>query len=886
MDTLTLVPNRNAQQLELAAHARCRVPSPARSRSRSEAPSRGGSDAFRAPAVDVLSLWAGKQLETCLLLLGRRAPAVPSRVRIRRLWTAAIERSVDRDWQAGDIAALAREAMEADRLSEHWLRPQGLVPGESWNDEMFCAWRAEVHREMAREGWLNSAEQLRWLTGLLDDTPNWPTTLPRRLRLVGFLELTRLERRLLDVLARRGIEVVEEAPGPAASETQYRVFRDIHDEMRSAALWARDRLASGCEAVCVAVNGLAGRRPELERVFQQTFHPAHGLALKAPGSSQAHVHGGSALADQALVVTAMDLLEFDLAGPRRPFPFARISRWLRSPAWAGAGEECSARALLELRLRERRRPEWTLAAVAEEARAFQAPVLVERVGRMRLENGQAGAARRFHAALSHWGWPGPFARGAGARRVVEGVKAVFEDLEFCAVQDGREALGLVRQLFREHTLSGPGGPLSPVQVMDLEDVAGHRFDATWVLDVHADNWPTPVRGNRLLPFAMSGRVPRCRPEGQHAHAVRTRTAVLASAPEVVFSRASQSDGVPTAPSPLVPPSSRSLEADPERIPAAPMARAAWPGVGQPDAVQERDALESRHLGPAPGLGQGEQGLKRAVSVLNLQAACPWAAFLVHRVGAEFPPAPSAFADASFTGSLVHRALERLYRPHTGRETLPDPEQVPEAVEHALASGPANALAPGALAAERRRLVALLREWLAHERSLPFARPWRLEAERDALLAGFRFTVRMDRLDRHGDGVLVLDYKTGTIAKPAWDQARPTEVQLPLYAVLAENDDMPVIGAGLLSVRSGDMTQRVWSGDPDLKGPGLTPLPSGRLPFEDWGAALATWRGAITGLLDEYREGVVDFVVHHEGPLRYLGLELLLRPEDERSDEDD
>jgi len=868
---LILVSNRTAQQLTLAEIAQAR----------------GDGRPFAAPPVKVLSLWAGELLVTALLLLGRRAPVTPSHFRIRRLWEDAIRDSGRADWPASDVAALAREAMEADRLCEHWLRPEGLVPGRDWDDEGFCAWRGPVHARMADAGWLNPAEQLRWLRGLLDDDEEWPTTLPMGIRLRGFLELTTLERQLLAALKRRGVAHVLEAPEPCETPREERVFRSVHDEIRAVADWARSRRDAGDGRIGVAVNDLVRLRPAIERAFAQAFHPEAALAAARPDGADYHVHGGAPLAEQPSVLAALDLIEHSLAGVRAPFSFGRISRWLLSPCWAGADSERMGRARLELHLRQRRRFEWSLAAVASEAQAFDVPELVTRVSRMADARGDGTQPQRMRSILHHWGWPGPLARGEGVRRLVEGFRAVLEEVAFCGIGDDREALTVVRQLCRERRVPGPGGPLSPVQVVDLEDMPGHRFDAVWVLNVHADNWPAPVRGNRLLPFTMVRHVPRGRSEGQFQHARRTRDSVLACAPDVRFSRASQVDGTPTAPSALlgiVNPDA--APAEPEATPAATLARSAWPGLGLPASAAERDRLLPMTLEPGPTLGEGVHELKGAVGVLNTQSACPWAAFLVHRLGAVFPPTPSAFADASYTGGLVHAALERLYRPHAGTGASPGVDEVAAAVDEALtARHAALVLAPAALAAERRRLEVLLREWLAHERGLPFGAAWRLEAERDAALAGFRFTVRMDRLDRLGDGALVLDYKTGARKTPAWDRERPTQLQLPLYAVLASGDDRPVQGVGLLYVRSGDMGQVLWSADPDLKGRGMTPLTGAEAPFPDWDAAVAAWRQTLERLLREYRDGDTRFVVHDRDALRYLGLELLLRLDGAEKTED-
>lgn len=868
---LVLVPNRGIQQLVLASYF--------------QGPGGQELKARAAPPVEVLSIWAAKQLQRGLLVAGHACRVQPSRLRLRRLWERAIEATDQQGLLPSDIQSLAREAMEADRLCEHWLIPAGLLPGRSWNDEGFCRWRERVHANLDAHGWLDASGALRELASLLESGDPWPVTLPGQLGLRGFVERTPLERRLLSALESRGVALVETEQGlPQAADLMTECYPDRDSEIRAAADWAREQLALGAGRIAIAVNDFPAVRARLERAFQHTFHPDHALASSVPEVPVYHVHGGSELVREPLVRAAFDLLELSISGMTRAQPFALLSRWLLSPAWQGADTEAAGRARLELALRRSERFRPTLAFVADLARKFDCPGLLELAGRIPGAEVAPTPAGRFYAWLSHWGWPGPMAAGERARQAVDHVRKALEELEFSGPASDDVAFKDLQQLCRERQMRSAGGVLSPIQVLPVEDLVGQRFDQTRVINLHGDNWPAPVRLNRLLPFSVNGHLPRSDMQRQYQHFDALQRSVLASAPRVRFSRAEQVDGVQTSVSPLL--GALGIEEGDGRVAAggvpgaaqAGLAWSVWPGAGDSTEVAGRDALNTveRHTGPP--LDAGITSLRGVVGVLNLQSACPWAAFLVHRLDAQFAEPPAPFADAAYTGSLVHRALYRLYRPHLGSVRAPARSEVPEAVNHALNSAEVQArLAPAAIEAERRRIEALLQEWLEAEQSLYLGQPHLLEQSREADLAGFSFEVRLDRLDLLKSGSLVLDYKTGTLPRTSWGDERPGELQLPLYAVLAKADPDPPMGIGLLSLRGGDMKHVIWTGASELGGRSVKLAGKAKeIPFADWDATLAAWESTLAGLLNEYRNGVSEFRVYRPDALRWTGLELLLR----------
>jgi RecB family exonuclease len=87
--------------------------------------------------------------------------------------------------------------------------------------------------------------------------------------------------------------------------------------------------------------------------------------------------------------------------------------------------------------------------------------------------------------------------------------------------------------------------------------------------------------------------------------------------------------------------------------------------------------------------------------------------------------------------------------------------------------------------EREALIALLKEWMAVE--LARTESFWVVAHQEKIemsFAGLELNGKVDRIDRLGDGTLViLDYKTGEQQSPTnWTGARPERPQLPAYVV--------------------------------------------------------------------------------------------------------
>jgi RecB family exonuclease len=148
---------------------------------------------------------------------------------------------------------------------------------------------------------------------------------------------------------------------------------------------------------------------------------------------------------------------------------------------------------------------------------------------------------------------------------------------------------------------------------------------------------------------------------------------------------------------------------------------------------------------------------------------------------------------------------------------------------------------------------LLRQWLGEElKRGPFTV---LAVEQDqALTVGpLMLNVRIDRIDRVGNGVFFVDYKTGYAVDPKqWAGERPDDPQLPLYSLLPEANELK--GVAFAKVRAG--REMKWAGYQTEEGI-LPSSPRSKPSVRDMTPLVEEWRRTLTQLAEDFATGRAD-----------------------------
>ena len=337
---------------------------------------------------------------------------------------------------------------------------------------------------------------------------------------------------------------------------------------------------------------------------------------------------------------------------------------------------------------------------------------------------------------------------------------------------------------------------APVQVMSVAEAEGSFFDAVVFLSATDVNWPAVERVNPLLSWTLQRtlKMPGSDPGsdcGAEQSDDRGGAGLLRAGDVYVCEGRCEREVASVAAAECVGSSARRCgRVGPLRI---------FDGGDLFETVideGELPALPSREVGGG-------------ASVLKLQAACGFLAFAELRLRARAPESGELGLDAGESGSLLHRALQAFWRETRTQDALRamSAAERDEAVMRAVdAAFPRrlqvrNGWDRAYLWIQKQRLRSLLRQWLADELSRgPFAVS---DVERKELVdvGPLTLDVRVDRIDSVDGGVFLVDYKTGyEVGVKQWAGPRPDDPQLPLYALLAESEELKGVAFG--RVRAG------------------------------------------------------------------------------------
>ena len=838
--------------------------------------------------------------------LGERMPLLLSPLQEQAIWETVVAGSESGSTLLS-VASAATLARDAWMLAHAWRLLPSLRDFFGNDDtRVFADWAWRYEGITSRDRQIERARLPEWLSPRLQSAA---LRKPALLVAYGFDIFTPQQQVFLDALAGADVEILRGMPDAQAAAVRRVACRTAKDEHRLAAQWARSRLERAAPAgerqcrIGIVVPDLERSRDAIRRAFTQVMAPAQGFPGTTPAILPFNISLGMPLPGYPLARAA--LLILDLAGGE--IEFAAASRLLRSPFIAAGTSEAAARACLDAALRRQCAPRTTLERLRRAIARNTAPDNAYRVRACpQLAHGLGALAQYARENLSGSRRPGVWARtmlGLLETLGFPGERAL-DSIEYQTLQKLHETIAAFAALDRVagrmrftqararlaralgETLFQPEAATVPVHILGVLESAGMQFDHLWVMGLAEESWPMPPRPNPFIPVALQKRAGV--PEASGAASLdldrRITRGWLGAALEVVISHP--------------------LREDDRELPASPLIRAIDPSavedlalpahVSAQAAIHAAAALERIEDGRAPALPEGSTSAG-GTGVFRDQAACPFRAFAIHRLGARGLDAVSAF-NASDRGTLVHALLAKVWKELKSSAALAavSPRDLQSLVEAAadVAINSLRSHRPEALAGrlgqlERARLVRLAFEWLALEKQRPPFEIAALESRQAISLGGLTVNARLDRMDRlleaSQGGWVVLDYKTGSAAPGGWLGERPDDPQLPLYAVGAAPSAgarSGVVALAFAQVRTGHMEFRGIGSASDLL-PGVVSINEQRAQaarlYENWNEVLQGFRHELESIAREFVAGEARVAPKHDVPTcRYCELHALCR----------
>ena len=853
---LVLTPNH---QLAVALHETCGV----LRRQHALPPVSTSPDIF---AVDV---WV-RQLWNELLLNGSGISAGRQLLEPRHellLWHNIIQHS-----RAGDSIlnpeATARSASEAFTLMlqyglpaatlRHWLESEWQLREEFLDISHFLAWHVSFTSLLERQQRLTLAQCVQILTQAITEGE---LQVPDRLLHFGFSEPPPLYQALLDALAERSKSQSLTLGSHSPHITALSCTSSIQ-EINSAALWCQQILGGNPDArigiLCPELNASADT---LERVFSHHF------------SRQQFALNYSRTVDQcAVIASALDLLALN----REALPTLDICRLLRSPFLPGSDSEQAPRAALTKKLRNEGElmtaPSRLRELCQQSTAAWSCPLLgpalqsFAEAGRRQVNSSMSSGEwlALFSRQLQTLGWP--VGSDDEVSEALESWQALLDDFQLCqgflSAMSCTQALSLLRRLATNTSLPRHQHGAA-IRIMTPAEAEHLQFSHLWIMGLSEHAWPPPARSNSLIPWSLQQqyRFPRYdRQQHFEWHQQLLRRLSGAAGVEVRLSYTAVMEGLSSKPAAIVGELTDSMDEN----------------QGSQDhqlhplfsSLQSQQVIDKTQESASLPLQQDERP-RGGSSLIQNQAICPFRAFAIHRLGAEELRTPQYGLSPMVTGTILHAALEHIWREIRDYQTL---LELPEAQLRSLCESAADeAIRNSArhypqlmqhryITLEQQRLQTLLLSWLEEEKKRAFSHVLELEKSVTWQHGALQLRLKFDRVDVLQDQRLaIIDYKSGHKASIRWSDPRPEQPQLLLYLLAAETlyTDQEVSALLFAWINA---EQRLFDGrsdsDTDYKGISVEDVGRGQ-PVIPWEELKQLWRSSITMLADEFIDGLAS-----------------------------
>ncbi|MDC1513128.1 PD-(D/E)XK nuclease family protein [Porticoccaceae bacterium] len=813
-----------------------------------------------------------------------RGLAIVGTQQSRYYWERAI--ADDGLEQPANFVKLAGDTL---KTLENWNQSAVQVPGENPSVEYFKRWCGRFDELLRRNKLLTI--QRSWQL-VKQGFEQGALELEPEIVVYGFQSTPPLQATLIASASNR---VVSLDPVNTQGQALRIEAEDSQQELRLAASWAAQQLkANPQQRIGIVVPELNSSLQRVARVVNEALNSVDNNLPRADTEFRegteviANISAGTALRDTPMVNSA--LLMIGLLKDKRP-----LSEWLHllySPYSAFDQLPLTFRADSEILLRKRNRFDFSLSQFitavtpkdqntdnpepeidnhAGESKVLNTLRNLRDYERRQINSQQSFAAwgNFFTSYLADLGWPGKrtvnsleYQQRQHWNRLLE----QFNGLDNLGIEVGLSTAFKHLQQLAQDSVFHPQTADAPLQILGLLEASGLRFDQLWIVDMHSQNFPASVAINQLLPaeFQRQHKMPHSLPERELEIAHKLLQGYKNNSGRLIVSCPKIRGEEQLDPSPLITDIAlyQEHQGNKELLVEYPQAHPPW---------LYQDYQCQLLADQAPPFNPKLETIRGGSNLLKNQSICPFNAFVTHRLKAEPLEEPTQGLSAMDRGSLLHEILFRLWGIWKSSATLQGltdtqlQQQLAATIEETLTEwAPKHTILRGDRfrGLEQQRLEKLLAQWLEEEKLRPPFEVVALETKSRVQFGDLDINLRLDRVDKIGDKLLIIDYKSGAVKESSWSGARPVDPQLPLY-VLASNPRAngcafaQIKGGKIKFVGSTDskfLASEKATGDMDLS--------------QQWAEQIDAWQNALNRLADEFVRGHASVEVYDQTQFGY------------------
>jgi ATP-dependent helicase/nuclease subunit B len=763
--------------------------------------------------------------------------------------------------QVSETAYLAEEAWQL--CCEWQIELVELSVFKTPETQSFLDWAYAFKDQCQKAQWL---DQARLLTEVLSQYRQGVLEVPSHIILVGFLEFSPLKAHFFDQLKRLGclIECYAQSLKEQACQAVQVAFPDIDSEIYAMARWAKQVCMTQPDAfvICI-VHNLQKIQKKIRHIFNEVFFEQDKQLF--------NVSAGESILDQPLVYTVFEILKVKTDS----VSVQDVSHLLRSPFISKGVENFDQRALLDAKIRDLGRTHYTLSQLIQVlSHVFKTEDLCGQLHELqaisihqkRLPSAWVSV---FLEILHALGWPGCETLSRSELRAVQRFHQLLEEFAgFDLIQSELSYEKAVSQLHRLAAFSvfQPETDLVPIQVLGLLEAMAQPCTHIWMMGLDDQSFPSLAKPHPLLPFSLQCQLnmPHVNAERELRFAQLVMKQVASQQADVVFSYLVCERDQLLRPSPLI---QSFLKVEPSSVSMCDF-------TSKPEQLIGTKQVPALIDDVAPTVFKDEV-IYGGTDILKQQAACPFRAFVKHRLHAKALNEPEVGLCAVERGLLVHKVLEYFWRRVYSQQALlalsaDELEQiVSDCVQKAVWVVMSQRQLPQSLIRiERMCLQKLILDWLQYEKRREHAFEVVAKERRLSVKIGdLIMNMQIDRIDQIDENSYVLiDYKTGKVTVQSWYGDRPDDPQLLVYAI---SSYQPVQAIAFASLSVDGIGFKGVGGCEGIL-PGMKVVPN-------WQNQLKTWRETIQKLADDFCKG--DARIDPKDPAktcRYCEFKILCR----------